>query len=63
MRQAPGWPTDLGLRQGFRRREAHVAVFVVVHVALQGAAEGRGGRGEGVDGAEAAVPEVRGGVF
>lgn len=40
------------------RRHAYIAIFVVVHIGLDGAAEGAGGRVERVRAAPTAVPEV-----
>jgi len=45
------------------RAHPHIAVLVVVHINLDGAAQGACGRVEGVCGAPAAVPEVLRGVL
>ena len=50
-------------RERLRGEETHVAVFVVVHVALQCPCQGGAGWLVEVGGAEATVPEVGGGVF
>lgn len=50
-------------RQRFRGEQPYVSVFVVVDVAVEGAGQSGGGWVVEVDCAEAAVPEVGGGVL
>lgn len=50
-------------RQSLGIQQSHVPVFVVVDVAFQSPSQSSGGRVVEVGGAEAAVPEIGGGVF